>query len=53
MELVEGEAGPRVERAALLRTARALMTGEVFVPGDVWDGREGRRATVREPALSA
>ena len=25
-----------VERAALLRTARLLMRGEVFVPGDLW-----------------
>lgn len=28
-----------VLRAALLRTARLLMRGEVFVPGAVWDGR--------------
>lgn len=25
-----------IERAALLRTARLLMRGDVFVPGDVW-----------------
>jgi 2-methylaconitate cis-trans-isomerase PrpF len=25
-----------VRRAALLRTARKLMSGEVFVPGSVW-----------------
>lgn len=52
MELVAGEGGPRVERAALLRTARALMTGSVFVPADVWDGAAERTAA-REPALSA
>jgi 4-oxalomesaconate tautomerase len=28
-----------VEQAALLRTARLLMRGEVLVPGDVWGGR--------------
>jgi len=25
-----------VRRAALLRTARALMRGELYVPGDLW-----------------
>ena len=29
---------PEVRRAALLRTARLLMTGHVMVPGDVWGG---------------
>ena len=28
-----------VRRSALLRTARKLMTGEVFVPGKIWSGR--------------
>ena len=28
-----------VHRAALLRTARLLMRGDVFVPASVWDGR--------------
>jgi 4-oxalomesaconate tautomerase len=33
------EAGTvNVRRSALLRTARKLMTGEVFVPGRVWSG---------------
>ncbi len=35
MEL-SNNAMPRVRRSALLRTARALMTGELFVPGAVW-----------------
>lgn len=37
---IEGS-GPAlaVRRSALLRTARKLMTGEVFVPRAVWDGR--------------
>ncbi len=29
-----------VQRAALLRTARLLMRGEVMVPGAVWSGRQ-------------
>ena len=29
----------RARRAALLRTARKLMSGEVFIPAGVWDGR--------------
>ena len=28
----------KVRRAALLRTARLLMRGEVFVPASVWSG---------------
>lgn len=31
--------GVRVIRSALLRTARKLMRGEVYVPGAVWRGR--------------
>jgi len=52
MEVVPGENGPRVERSALLRTARALMSGEILIPGHIWDGRTGRQSA-REPALSA
>jgi 4-oxalomesaconate tautomerase len=33
----EGQ-GVKVERSALLRTARKLMRGEVFVPAQVWGG---------------
>jgi 4-oxalomesaconate tautomerase len=32
-------AQPKVERAALLRTARRLFEGSVLVPSAVWDGR--------------
>ena len=28
-----------VVRASLLRTARLLMRGEVFVPGNIWQGQ--------------
>ena len=37
MLLVDDGGKPRVERSALLRTARALMTGDVLVPSTVWD----------------
>jgi 2-methylaconitate cis-trans-isomerase PrpF len=29
----------KVERAALLRTARKIMSGQAFVPTSLWDGR--------------
>lgn len=31
-----------VERVGILRTARLLMSGDVHVPADVWDGSTGR-----------
>ena len=37
VRLVAGAAEPVIERAALLRTARLLMRGEVFVPARAWD----------------
>jgi 4-oxalomesaconate tautomerase len=39
MTLVDDGGVPRAERSALLRTARALMAGNVFVPGAIWSGR--------------
>lgn len=37
---VSGSSGnPKIERAALLRTARKLFQGQIFVPGRVWDGK--------------
>jgi 4-oxalomesaconate tautomerase len=41
---VDYEKGPdgfSLHSAGLLRTARLLARGEVFVPGAVWDGRKG------------
>jgi 4-oxalomesaconate tautomerase len=35
-EVEDGQEGLRFTRSALLRTARALMRGEVLVPGSVW-----------------
>ena len=38
-----------VRRSGLMRTARALMDGEVLVPCAVWDGSEGRPTSVAAP----
>ncbi len=40
LELVPGPDGPVVKRAALLRTARRLFDGHVFIPSSVWAGNE-------------
>jgi 4-oxalomesaconate tautomerase len=39
MDVAVAGSDVRVRRAALLRTARRLMRGEVYVPARVWDGR--------------
>jgi len=39
MDVAVDGAQIKVERAALLRTARKLMSGEAFVPSAVWDGK--------------
>ena len=41
LEIETGEANGelRVVRSSLIRTARALFRGEVFVPSNVWDGK--------------
>jgi 4-oxalomesaconate tautomerase len=36
MEVETGRDGLKVKRSALLRTARKLMEGQVFVPAGVW-----------------
>ena len=38
LELGGTEADPVIERAAMLRTARKIMEGSVFVPAGVWEG---------------
>jgi 2-methylaconitate cis-trans-isomerase PrpF len=38
MLLVNDGDAVHVERSALLRTARVLMAGDVYVPTAVWDG---------------
>jgi 4-oxalomesaconate tautomerase len=38
LEVADGADGTTVRRAALLRTARLLMRGEVMVPSSVWEG---------------
>jgi 4-oxalomesaconate tautomerase len=39
MEVETGREGVKVKRSALLRTARKLMDGKVYVPASVWGGR--------------
>jgi 4-oxalomesaconate tautomerase len=39
LDVTTGPNGPEVKRAALLRTARRLFAGDVFVPASVWGGR--------------
>ena len=44
VELALDPADPQsVKRAALLRTARLIMRGEVMIPAAVWDGRSSMR----------
>jgi 4-oxalomesaconate tautomerase len=40
LDVQHGDGALQVRRAALLRSARKLMRGEVFVPGRVWSGRK-------------
>jgi len=39
MDVESDGGGIKVERAALLRTARKIMAGEAFIPDAIWDGR--------------
>ena len=50
MLLVDESGRVRVERSALLRTARALMAGDVYVPAAVWDGRAPELAAAGKTA---
>jgi 4-oxalomesaconate tautomerase len=36
---------PKIERAALLRTARKLFEGNILIPGRVWDGKNAALET--------
>jgi 4-oxalomesaconate tautomerase len=38
LDVAMGAAGPEIRRAALLRTARSLFAGHVFVPASIWAG---------------
>jgi 2-methylaconitate cis-trans-isomerase PrpF len=42
LEIAGSGADFSVRRSGLMRTARALMSGEVLVPATVWEGSEGR-----------
>ena len=42
VDFADGPQGFQLRSAGLLRTARLLARGEVFVPGDVWAGPAAR-----------
>ena len=42
LELAETDGVPKVVRASLIRTARALFRGEVLIPSAIWDGTSSR-----------
>ena len=42
LELAETNGAPKVTRASLIRTARALFRGEVLIPSAIWDGTSSR-----------
>ena len=50
VELEVAGADPKVMRASLLRTARALFRGEVLIPAAIWDGVSSR---VIDPRVGA
>jgi 4-oxalomesaconate tautomerase len=41
---------PKIVRASLIRTARALFRGEVLIPASVWDGASSRVRDLDVPA---
>lgn len=41
MQVETGADGLHVRRSALLRTARRLMDGSIFIPSGIWPAREG------------
>jgi len=45
-------AQPKVVRASLIRTARALFRGEVLIPTAVWDGVSSRASDAHEQAIT-
>lgn len=44
---------PVIRRAALIRTARRLFDGHVYVPEQVWSGAERRQTAAATPARAA
>jgi 4-oxalomesaconate tautomerase len=49
LDVSMGATGPEVKRAALLRTARKLFDGEVFVPSSVWRGKHAASTVGSSP----
>jgi len=47
-----GNSEPKVTRASLIRTARALFRGEVFISAAIWDGVSSRSAGANVQGLN-
>jgi len=47
---VDGDT-PKVVRASLIRTARALFRGEILIPSTIWDGVSSRAGDAHERAI--
>jgi 4-oxalomesaconate tautomerase len=52
VELEVAGANPKVIRASLIRTARALFRGEVLIPAAIWDGASSRLIDPGVPATT-
>lgn len=49
LEVAEADGGtPKVIRASLIRTARALFRGEVLIPRAIWDGVSSRTSDAQQ-----
>ena len=48
MQIDETGDQPKVKRAALLRTARRLFDGQVWIPASVWDGKASKLSHAAE-----
>jgi 4-oxalomesaconate tautomerase len=53
LEVAEADGGtPKVIRASLIRTARALFRGEVLIPRAIWDGVSSRTSDAQQRAIT-
>lgn len=52
LEVAGERAKPKVVRASLIRTARALFRGEVLIPTAIWDGIASRASDAHERAIT-
>jgi 4-oxalomesaconate tautomerase len=53
LEVAEAQGpAPKVVRASLIRTARALFRGEVLIPAAIWDGVSSRSSDAQRQAIT-